>query len=219
MVCVAGVKFTGGPLSAPSGWMVRAALERFTMAGDVSNDPRLADVIIKSILLVEDEADEAEFIKVLLERAGYNVLIAKDGGQAQSILVMRKPDFVILDLILPNESGFEICERFKQTEKEIPVLILSAIELDDAKDLARRVGADGYLTKPFEPQVLLDQIVETARAMWVKSRAMLNREASAEDRVRFNCRCGKRFKVSAAHRGKTLTCPSCGESVVVPKEG
>src|SRR6185369_1015586 len=133
--------------------------------GDVASDPRLADVVVKRILLVEDEADTAEFLKTLLEREHYSVLVAKDGGQAQSILVMRKPDFVILDLILPGESGFEICERFKKTDPAILVLILSGIEMDDAFQLAKRVGADAYLTKPFEPDTLLKGITETAQAV------------------------------------------------------
>jgi DNA-binding response OmpR family regulator len=128
---------------------------------------------------------------------------------------MKKPDFVILDLILPGESGFEVCTRFKQTDRFVPVLILSAIELDDSLQLARRVGADCYLTKPFEPDVLLRSIQETAQAVWKRAHNE-GVEDLHERRIRFSCSCGKRFKVSHAHRGKTLTCPSCGEPVMVP---
>src|SRR5438105_1727317 len=104
-----------------------------------------AQAVVNNILLVEDEADTADFVKTLLESNRYQVMLAKDGGQAHSTFVMRKPDFVIMDLILPGESGFEICQRFKLSDPAIPVLIVSAIELDDSVDLARRVGADGYL--------------------------------------------------------------------------
>lgn len=169
--------------------------------------------IAHRILLVDDEADTAAFIRELLERHGYRVVVAKDGGQAHSAFAMHKPDFVILDLILPGESGFEICERMKQAEANVPVLILSAIDMDDARDLARRVGADGYLTKPFDPNDLLDQIVTLAESCWERSHLQ---RAKKVERIRFNCRCGKRFKVSATHKGKSLTCPECGEPLVVP---
>jgi DNA-binding response OmpR family regulator len=169
--------------------------------------------VVHQILVVEDEPETAQFLKTLLERHGYEVTLAKDGGQAQSAFVMRKPDFVILDLILPGQSGFEICERFKQSEKGVPVLILSAIELDDARDLAHRVGCDAYLTKPFEPPVLLERIRDVADQVWLQTHS----DQATDSQVRFHCRCGKKFKVSQSHRGKSLTCPKCGEIVVVPR--
>ena len=182
-----------------------------------ASDPRQAQAVVNRILLVEDEADTADFVKTLLESNRYQVLLAKDGGQAHSTFVMRKPDFVILDLILPGESGFEICERFKLSDPTIPVLIVSAIELDDSVDLARRVGADGYLTKPFDPPELINTIRRTAETVWNRSRAARIKKEDVNEPVRFNCRCGKRLKVSPSHRGKTMTCPNCGESVMVPR--
>lgn len=175
---------------------------------------RLTEAVVHQILVVEDEADTAGFIKTFLEEHGFQVTIAKDGGQAHSIFVMRKPDFVILDLILPGESGFQICERFKQLDKAIPIMVLSAIELDDSKDLAQRVGSDAYLTKPFEPAVLLELIKSTAERVWGRFHAQ---QPAKDNYVRFYCRCGKKFKVSDSHRGRTLTCPECGESVIVPR--
>jgi two-component system phosphate regulon response regulator OmpR len=127
---------------------------------------------------------------------------------------MRKPDFVIVDLILPGESGFEVCERMKQSDKTVPVLVLSAIDMEDSRELAARVGADEYLTKPCPPQQLLEAISKVAEKVWARTHGAAS---SDEGRVRFNCRCGKRFKVSSAHRGKTLTCPDCGEPVQVPR--
>lgn len=170
--------------------------------------------IVNQILLVEDEPETASFLKELLQQQGYRVVVAKDGGQAHSAFSMHKPDFVILDLILPGEeSGFEICERMKQAEENVPVLVLSAIELEDAHNLARRVGADDYLTKPFDPNELLERIVAVAERVWEKTHIKPRR---SEERIRFQCRCGKRFKVSATHRGKSMTCPECGEPLTVP---
>lgn len=169
--------------------------------------------IANRILLVEDEKETAEFLKELLESKGYRVVVAKDGGQAHSAFAMHKPDLVILDLILPGESGFEICERMKQNEAAVPVLILSAIELPDARRLATRVGADAYMTKPFDPNELLAEITRVAEEVWEKTHT--KREDKPE-RIRFKCRCGKRFKVSAGHAGKSMTCPDCGEPLTVP---
>ncbi len=186
------------------------------MSTDADLDLRLTPAIVHRILVVEDDADTAAFLKTLLEREKYDVTVAKDGGQAHSMFLMKKPDLVILDLILPGESGFEVCERLKTLERFVPVLILTAIELEDARNLAARVGADAYMTKPFDPDELLMQIKQTAQEVWIRSRA----EASdVEDNkpVRFSCKCGKRFKVAQQHRGKTLTCPNCGEPVLVPR--
>jgi DNA-binding response OmpR family regulator len=185
------------------------------MSTDAGMDQRLTQVIVHRILVVEDDAETAAFLKTLLEREKYEVVVARDGGQAHSMFVMRKPDLVILDLILPGESGFEVCERLKTMERNVPVLILTAIELEDAKNLAARVGADAYMTKPFDPDELLLQIRQTAQEVWARSHT----GADSEDNkpVRFSCKCGKRFKVAQQHRGKTLTCPNCGESVLVPR--
>jgi len=186
------------------------------MSTDPDIDPRMTPAIVHRILVVDDEADTATFLKTFLEREKYDVTIAKDGGQAHSMFVMKKPDFVILDLILPGETGFEVCERLKTLERFVPVLILTAIELEDSKILATKVGADAYMTKPFDPDELLLQIKQTAQNVWVRSRAE-HSETDDNKPVRFACKCGKRFKVARLHRGKTLTCPNCGEPVLVPR--
>jgi len=172
-----------------------------------------AGAIASRILVVENDAEEAAALRNLLQEHGYQVQLAKDGGQAHSSFQMYKPDFVITELLLPGETGFEICERMKQKNSSVPVLVLTEITLEDARRLAMRVGADGFLTKPSTPSVLLGQISEIAQQVW--ERTHLGKGAE-EGRVRFHCRCGKRFKVRAKQRGRTLTCPDCGEPVVVP---
>lgn len=172
------------------------------------------DVPINLILVVEDDPDSADLIKTILEREGLKVRIAKDGGQAQATFVMQKPDFVVLDLILPGESGYEICERLKHTDDTVPVLIVSAIDLPESHELARKVGADGYVTKPYQPTDLIARIREVANTVWERNH--LGHDADPM-RIRFVCSCGKKFKVSSTHRGKNLTCPQCGEPVAVPR--
>lgn len=171
--------------------------------------------IVNHILVVEDEQETALFLKTLLESHGYHVTIAKDGGQAHSSFTMHKPDFVILDLILPHESGFEICEHMKQKESTIPILILTAIDSPDARQLATRVGADGYLLKPCDPEELLELIKEISNDLWEKVHLPASK-ASSDERIHFYCPCGKKLKSRSKHRGRTMTCPACNEALMVP---
>jgi len=172
------------------------------------------DVPVNLVLVVEDDAAVADELKSALEHHHVQVRIAKDGGQAQASFSMHKPDFVIVDLILPGESGFEICERFKLADATIPVLIISEMDRPDSRELADRVGADGYLAKPIDPKVLVETVREIADRLWRKTHGEPEAEAT---RIRFVCICGKKFKVSPTHRGKTLTCPQCGEPLMVPR--
>lgn len=173
-----------------------------------------AGALAHHILLVEDDPASADSLKALLEEHGYRVQVAKDGGQAHSAFRMRRPDFVITDLILPGENGFELIDRMKRSDESVPVLVLSAISLEDSRLLSERLGADGYLTKPAAPESLLAEIKEIAQRVWERTHLGGQKE---EKRIRFNCRCGKKFKVSPVHRGRTLTCPDCGEPLIVPR--
>lgn len=175
------------------------------------------EVIVNRILVVEDDRDEAEFLKTFFEKHRYEVEIASDAGQARVAFSMHLPDFVVLDLILPNEvSGFEVCERMKRENDGVPVLILSAIDMDDARELAERVGADGYLTKPYDPEELLQQVHAIAEKVWARKH-LGDERRSTDEKVRFECgECGKHLKAKASHRGRMLNCPRCGQSVSVP---
>lgn len=174
------------------------------------------EVMVHRILVVEDDKDQAEVLKTLLERNKYTVEIAKDAGQAHVAYTVHLPDFVILDLMLPNQvSGFEVCEKMKRHDVNVPILIVSAIDMDDARDFAKRLGADGYMVKPYDPDFLLREIKRLAEIVW--RRKHFADTNSTADKVRFSCPdCGKHLKVRASHRGRTLNCPKCGQSVVVP---
>ncbi|QGQ23210.1 response regulator [Gimesia benthica] len=182
-----------------------------------THEPRLdmTSSIVNHILVVEDDPDTAFFIKTLLEEHHYHVTLAKDGGQAHSSFSMHKPDFVILDLIMPQESGFEICEHMKQREGDVPILILTAIDLPESRKLAARVGANGYLLKPFDPDELLELIREIADDAWEEGHLTDHREQQ-EERIQFSCGCGKKLKVRSKHRGRTMTCPACNDALIVP---
>lgn len=185
------------------------------MSGDRWVQLPTVDVQVNLVLLVEDDVDSANTSKLILERNGMTVKIAKDGGQAQSFFVMQKPDFVILDLILPGESGFEICDRLKHSDSTVPILIFTAIDSEESRSLATRVGADEYLTKPVTAERLVSTVRRVARSVWSKIREQQELES---DRIRFSCICGKRFRVSSAHKGRSMTCPQCGEPMTVPNK-
>lgn len=175
----------------------------------------MTNLIVNRILVVEDDPELGQFLKTLLEENGYQVTIAKDGGQAHSSFNMHKPDFVILDLILPHESGFEVCEHMKQREHDVPILILTGIDSPESRHLAKRVGADGYLLKPCDSAELLELIKDISEELWEKEH-LPAATGEKEERIHFLCPCGKRLKVRSKHRGRAMTCPACNEPLMVP---
>ncbi|MEX0716268.1 MAG: response regulator [Planctomycetaceae bacterium] len=172
-----------------------------------------AIAFIHDVLLVSDDAEHVARVKGLLAGAGYQITVARDGGQARGSFRMRQPDMVLLSIILPGESGFEICEHMKQTDQFVPVLMLTEISSRAARELAARVGADGYLTRPFEDDALVEMVHEIGQAVWDRKRGVEHFETR---KIEFKCACGRRFRVPFANRGKMLNCPKCNEKVVVP---
>lgn len=116
----------------------------------------------KRILLVDDEVDLAEMVKLRLEANGYEVLLAYDGQEALDKARKEKPDLIILDLMLPKMDGFKVCGLLKNDSRyaKIPIIMFSARAQEESKKLGKELGAEAYITKPFEPQVLLSKIKE-----------------------------------------------------------
>jgi len=112
------------------------------------------------LLLVEDEPDIADIIKLQAEIAGYKLVVETDGLNGWRAIEREKPDLVILDLMLPGQSGFEICKKIKNHPdlKTTPVIILSAKSEEIDQLLGLEIGADDYMTKPFSPKVLFSKI-------------------------------------------------------------
>ncbi len=110
-----------------------------------------------TILVVEDEGDILELVKYNLEQAGFRVIVARDGLQALDLLREQTPDLVVLDLLLPNLDGREVCRRIRRSPQtnNIPVLILSALGEETDRVVGFEIGADDYLTKPFSPRELV----------------------------------------------------------------
>ncbi|MDL1910053.1 response regulator transcription factor [Chloroflexi bacterium CFX6] len=109
------------------------------------------------ILVVEDEPKIARIARDYLEKNGFRVLIAADGQSALTTARREKPDLVILDLLLPNMDGREVC-RILRRESDVPIIMLTALaeEIDQVTGL--EIGADDYITKPFSPRALVARV-------------------------------------------------------------
>lgn len=117
-------------------------------------------MIKKRILLIEDEVDMIYVLTLQLEAINYEVLSATDGQVGLDMARKEKPDLIILDLMLPKMDGYKICRmlKFDERYKKIPIIMFTARVQDKDRKLGQEVGADAYITKPFDSQVLLDKI-------------------------------------------------------------
>jgi DNA-binding response OmpR family regulator len=110
------------------------------------------------ILVVEDERKVTEFLRMGLREAGYEVDVAYDGPQGLYKSTSLSFDLIILDVILPGMNGFELCRKIRETQTEVPILMLTALGTTDDKIDGFDSGADDYLVKPFEFAELLARI-------------------------------------------------------------
>jgi DNA-binding response OmpR family regulator len=109
------------------------------------------------ILVVEDEANIASFVSAYLEKAGYVVDRAVNGAEAKDKALSSEPALILLDLNLPDMDGLEVCRAVRATS-QVPILMLTARDDDVDKIVGLEVGADDYLTKPFNPRELVARI-------------------------------------------------------------
>jgi DNA-binding response OmpR family regulator len=116
----------------------------------------------KKILIIEDEEDLLKMMIFRLKSADYEVISAVDGLQGLEMAKKEKPNLIILDLMLPRLDGFRVCKMLKASDeyKDIPIIILTARMDESDKKLAEDVGANAYMTKPFNHQLLLGKIKE-----------------------------------------------------------
>ena len=151
------------------------------------------------ILIVEDDKNILTGLVDNLEMEGYKVVIAKDGKEAIKQAKERKPDLIVLDVMLPKLNGFEVCRALKAEGSNTPIIILSARGQESDKVLGLELGADDYVTKPFSPRELL-----------VRVKAVLRRVATA-GKVQDTCAFGdikvdfKRFQVLKKDKELKLT--------------
>ena len=117
---------------------------------------------VQSILVVEDEASIASFVSLYLKNAGYDVTTAANGAEALAAAEREQPSLIVLDLMLPDIDGIEICRRIRQ-KSDVPILMLTARDEDVDKIIGLEVGADDYMTKPFNPRELVARVKSILR--------------------------------------------------------
>jgi DNA-binding response OmpR family regulator len=117
---------------------------------------------VPTILVVEDESSIASFVALYLKNAGYAVKTSATGGDALAHVAIERPALVVLDLMLPDIDGIEVCKRIRQSS-DVPILMLTARDEDIDKIIGLEVGADDYLTKPFNPRELVARIKSILR--------------------------------------------------------
>jgi len=110
----------------------------------------------KRILIVDDELRILNLIKLSLIPGKYNVDTATDGEKAMEIVAVSKPSMIILDLMLPGMDGYEVCQKIKENPetRNVPIMILSAKDQVEDKIVGMKIGADDFMTKPFDPREL-----------------------------------------------------------------
>ena len=114
----------------------------------------------KVILVVEDDPKSLKLTRDLLQASGYTTIEAIDGEQGVELAKAKKPDLILMDILMPKMDGYAACHAIKKDKatREIPVVMLTAMGYELNKELAKRLGAGGYITKPFSRQELLDVI-------------------------------------------------------------
>jgi len=117
------------------------------------------------ILVIEDEEDIQDLIKMHGELAGYKIVVEGDGLNGYMAVEREKPDLIVLDIMLPGMSGLEVCKKIKNNPdlKDIPIIIISAKSEELDVVLGLELGADDYVTKPFSPKVLFSRVKAVAR--------------------------------------------------------
>ncbi|NNE36027.1 MAG: response regulator transcription factor [Rhodothermales bacterium] len=128
------------------------------------------------ILVVEDDPDIAELISIHLGDLGYDVGVATTGKDALQQLGADQHALVVLDIMLPEMDGFEVCRRIRETDRKIPILVLSARTEEVDKVLGLELGADAYMTKPFSLRELVARIKSIFRRIEVDSQPAESRQ-------------------------------------------
>lgn len=114
----------------------------------------------KKILIVDDERDLVETLSIRFTSSGYQVILAFDGEEGLELARKEKPDLIILDVMMPKLNGYQVCRflKFDDEYKNIPIVMLTARGQEKDKDVSQQVGADFYVTKPFDGLQLLQKI-------------------------------------------------------------
>jgi CheY-like chemotaxis protein len=123
--------------------------------------PKTGPVDRKKILIVDDEPNVRRLLRTLLKK-NFTIIEAEDGEQAVAIAGVEKPDLILMDIMMPKMDGYTSCYVLKKepATRSIPILMLTAIDFKLNLELSKEIGADGYITKPFNSKDLLHNITQ-----------------------------------------------------------
>ncbi len=110
------------------------------------------------ILIAEDDKFIREGIEEILNSEGYGTIVASDGQEAIKLFETQRPDFVLLDIMMPNIDGYEVCRRIRKTDEQIPVIFISAKSEEIDKVIGLELGADDFIVKPFGTREVIARI-------------------------------------------------------------
>ena len=117
----------------------------------------------KTILIVDDEAPIVDMLKFNLQKSGYKTMTAYDGRTGLELALTKSPDLILLDVMLPKMDGFEVCRKIRESNREVPILMLTAREEEIDKVFGLESGADDYITKPFSIRELMARVKANLR--------------------------------------------------------
>ena len=133
----------------------------------------------KTILIVDDEKTIVDMLVYNLQKEGYETLEANDGEEAVNVALDKKPDLVLLDIMLPKMDGLAVCKRIRQS-LDIPILMISAKDEEIDKNLGLELGADDYITKPFSVRELMARVKANLRKAEVSGGAEKDTNADSK---------------------------------------
>ncbi|MBC1273565.1 response regulator transcription factor [Listeria booriae] len=134
------------------------------------------------ILVVDDESSIVTLLQFNIEKAGFDVVTAEDGRTGYELALTEKPDLIVLDLMLPEMDGIEVCKQLRQDKVETPILMLTAKDDELDKIIGLELGADDYLTKPFSPREVVARIKAILRRSAGKS-AEVEQEVAPKEKA------------------------------------
>ncbi len=153
------------------------------------------------ILIIEDEANIAQVLRLYLEQAGYEVLTAGDGVAGLELHAREHPDLIILDLMLPALDGIEVCRRIR-TWANTPILMLTARQGEEDRITGLDIGADDYLVKPFSPREVVSRVKAILRRSSLNGSALSSNVAAARSsRKILASTCVSRISISMCRPG------------------
>ncbi len=144
---------------------------------DIVNENR------RTVLIVDDEKPIVDILEYNLKKEGYNTLIANDGVEAVNIALEKRPNIILLDIMLPKMDGLTVCKKVR-TALNIPIIMLTAKEEEIDKILGLELGADDYVTKPFSVRELMARIKANLRKYELSSQEMISNENDAKNNER-----------------------------------